>query len=228
VTQYDNVRWRSAAGIYTDTVQKEIVGYLLGDLRDQKMIEVGVGTGRLTAQLIENGAQVTGVDISLSMLHRTSDDLSSCSLVQADGVSLPFHIEHFDGCLSINVFSHVVNYEAVLQEIARVLRPGGFVVMNFPNLWSYYLPAGVLVNARGRAVRRDVYTRWYTWRSFRLACARAGLSVEQVVGQVHLPDSVSAVGLSAALRKLDQLSRDSFLRYFCPTLFVRAVRIDRG
>jgi SAM-dependent methyltransferase len=147
---------------------------------------------------------------------------------RSEAISLPFPTHSFDSCLSVNVFSHVVNYKAALQEIARVLRPGGFLVVNFPNLCSYYLAAGVLVNVRGRALRRDVYTHWHTLWSFRQACAQAGLIVKQVVGQVHLPDSVAKAGLDAALRGLDQLSRNSFLRYFCPTLFVKAVKIDSG
>lgn len=228
-TEYDSMRWCSDAGAYTDAVQKEIVRQLLGDLQGQKILEVGVGTGRFTQCLVEKEAQVTGVDISLSMLRRTKDVLTfNGSLMQTDGASLPMVSECYDGCLSVNVFSHLVNYESSLQEITRVLRPGGFLVVNFPNLWSFYLPAGAVVNIRGRAVRRDVFTRWYSFRSFRLACAQTGLSIKRVVGQVQLKEGIPISSLVSALKKLDKLSRNSVFRYFCPTLFIKVEKTGQS
>lgn len=223
--QYDTLRWGHAAGTYTDAVQKAIVDQLLGNLQCRELLEIGAGTGRFATHLAEMGAKVTALDISLSMLKYANCVLSTdCSLIQADAIYLPFEANSFDRCLSVNVFSHVANYKVALQEIARVLRPGGFFVVNFPNLWSYYLPAGVLVNVRRRALRRNVYTHWYTLRSFRLACRQAGLILERIVGQIHLPGTVAQPGFNAVLRRLDQLSRGSSLRYLCPTLFVKAVK----
>lgn len=117
-----------------------------------------------------------------------------------------------------------MNYKATLHEISRILRPNGFFIVNFPNLLSYYLPADVLVNFRRRALRRDVYTHWYTPWSFWLACKQVGLIYRQVIGQVHLPDNVGIARLDVAIKRLDQLSRSSILRFLCPSLFVRALK----
>jgi ubiquinone/menaquinone biosynthesis C-methylase UbiE len=223
--QYDALRWHSRTGTYTDMVQKAIVDQLLGNMQGQKLLDIGAGTGRFTTQMIEKDAQVTSLDISLSMLRYAKDILTTDStLIQADATYLPFRAQSFDGCISVNVFSHIVNYKTTLREISRVLRPDGFLVFNFPNLLSYYLPAGLLVNVRGRALRRDVYTHWYTLRSFRLACAEFGLILNRVLGQVHLPDSIAILGLDCGLKGLDRLSRSSILRFLCPSLFVRALK----
>lgn len=225
--QYDATRWRSSAGRYTDKVQKEIVEQLCGDLTGYRVLEVGAGAGRFTSRLVDKGAQVTAIDISLPMLGRLRKALATgCSLAQADACFLPFAADRFDLCLSVNVFSHVADCSRMLREIARGLKPGGCLVVNFPNLWSYYLPAGLFVNLRGRAVNRDVYTRWYTLRFFTAACNQAGLFVEQAIGQVHLPEH-AGTGLSAILRYLDKLSRKSPARYLCPILFLRVVKKNR-
>lgn len=227
-SKYDALRWKSEAGAYTNAVQKAIVGQLLGDIQGQELLEIGSGTGRFTTHLIEGGANVTGLDVSLTMLLSARRLLANadCILIKGDAASLPFEAESFDGCLSVNAFSHMVNYKSALKEIARVLRPGGFLVVNFPNLLSYYLPAGVLVNVRGRALKRDVYSHWYTLWSFRLACAQAKLPLKQVIGQVHLTNGIMKIGLKTVLKRLDQVSRNSILRYLSPTLFIKAIKSD--
>ena len=53
-----------------------------------------------------------------------------------DGKEMPFEDEHFDSVLSSEVFEHVFNLEEVLQEINRVLKPGGHLLITLPFVWE--------------------------------------------------------------------------------------------
>ena len=55
---YDNLRWISTAGAYTNSVQKRIVAQLLGEVAGKNIFEIGCGTGRFTTQLIDMGAKI--------------------------------------------------------------------------------------------------------------------------------------------------------------------------
>jgi SAM-dependent methyltransferase len=56
----------------------------------------------------------------------------------ADGMALPFADETFDGVLCVGVIDRVPQPDVVIGELGRVLKPGGTLVMAFPNLLSPY------------------------------------------------------------------------------------------
>jgi SAM-dependent methyltransferase len=86
------------------------------------LIDVGCGTGVYTAALAERGWEVTGVDISEDMLRRAR--AHGVRAVQADATSLPFDVASFDAAVSVLTNTDVDDLSAMVQEIARVLRPG--------------------------------------------------------------------------------------------------------
>lgn len=100
---------------------------------DERVLDAGCGTGRLTAELIEAlpRGQVVGVDLSRNMLssareHLRRDFGGGVSLVQADLVRLPF--EHvFDGIVSTAAFHWVLDHAQLFASLRRVLRSGGWL-----------------------------------------------------------------------------------------------------
>jgi ubiquinone/menaquinone biosynthesis C-methylase UbiE len=220
--QYDDRRWRTPQGVRNDAHQKRIVGELLGPIAGQRVLEIGPGTGRLSSWLADRGASLIGADVARPMLERLRARMPAAHAVQAEGCRLPCASESVDACVSINVFSHLMDPDAVLREIERVLRPGGIVVVNIPHVWSLYLPAALCVNLRSRALGRAVYTRWYTLRSFTRTVRAAGLAVERISGTVHVPDGLARLGMERPLRWLDERMTNTRWRHLCPTLFVRA------
>lgn len=108
---------------------------LLGEVRRKQILEVGCGAGQCSRWLAEQGAIATGVDLSAGMLeqasrllreHPLAGDAAPPTFLLADARSLPFPSASFDVCFSsYGALPFVKDADAVLSEVARVLRPGG-------------------------------------------------------------------------------------------------------
>ena len=101
---------------------------LRGDL-----LELGSGSGAMAAALLRqaSGVRLTASDIDPKMILRLEDRLSDfgsrATVRTVDVTSLPFGDDHFDGVVSFLMLHHVIDWQAALDEAARVLRPGGAI-----------------------------------------------------------------------------------------------------
>lgn len=109
-----------------------------------KVLDFGCGTGEFSRLLAGMGYQVVGSDISHLFLHDALErhgDVPHLSFVQSDaGPHLPFRDGAFDAVAAINVVEHVEDPQPMLCQLARVVRPGGVLVLTFPNLLSPFRP----------------------------------------------------------------------------------------
>ena len=102
---------------------------------DVAILDVGVGPGVSAVGLQRRvpGAQIVGLDLSRRMLARAQRRVPpSISLLQADITRLPFPDESFDVVTGHSFLYLLPDQGAALQEIARVLRPGGTCVFLEP------------------------------------------------------------------------------------------------
>lgn len=118
------------------------------------VIEPGVGTGRLALPLLSTGHRVTGVDISRPMLDTCARKAASLrldaglTLLEGNATDLPVDDDAFDLGIFASLLYLIPDWEAVLDELARVVRPGGWVV-----------------GIRERTVQDDALALWdRTWR----------------------------------------------------------------
>jgi len=104
---------------------------LVPTTRDGHVLDAGCGTGQYTAWLADQGFAVTGVDASAEMLAHARDRVpDAVEVLQADlATDLPFDEEVFDGVVSALVMDYLRDWTAVFEEFARVLGPGGFLVV---------------------------------------------------------------------------------------------------
>lgn len=111
----------------------------IGGLKNKKILEIGCGCGEASVYFASQGAIVTATDISDEMVNLTKRvasyhhaDLTglSCS---AD--SLPFAANSFDIVYAANVLHHV-DIKKTLDEIKRVLKPGGYLMCWDPILYN--------------------------------------------------------------------------------------------
>jgi len=107
------------------------------------VLEAGCGTGKSCALLAEAGYHMTGTDLSERFLDRSLES-ERVKLLPADVSALPFHDGVFDAVVSHQMIEHVVPVGRALAEMARVVRPGGVVLLMSPNLLSPFIPGSAL------------------------------------------------------------------------------------
>jgi len=103
-----------------------------------RVLDAGMGGGRLAAELDTRGWIVTGIDSSVRMVVLARQRLPQLAdrLVEADLCALPFADASFDAVVATGALEYVGDLDRGLGELARVLRPGGRAVVSFPNYRS--------------------------------------------------------------------------------------------
>lgn len=94
-----------------------------------RVLDVGTGPGVLLPYLAACGAQVTALDISHPMLQQAARKGLAQGLVQADAQHLPFAADRFHQVICFAAFPHFADQLQAAREFARVLRPGGTLVI---------------------------------------------------------------------------------------------------
>jgi ubiquinone/menaquinone biosynthesis C-methylase UbiE len=91
-----------------------------------RVLEIGIGTGRIALPLARHVDAYFGIDLARPMMARLQAKQTDepIHLAQADATQLPFISGIFDAVIVVHVFHLIPNWQGVLAEVARVLRPG--------------------------------------------------------------------------------------------------------
>jgi SAM-dependent methyltransferase len=169
---------------------READARLLGELDGREILEVGCGSAPCARWLAEQGARVTGLDLSAAMLrYASAANLATgveVSLVRGNAELLPFQDKAFDlACSAFGAVPFVASVDAVFAEVARVLRPGGRWVFSVthPMRWIFPDdpgPEGLMVT--GSYFDRTPYVEHHrTFGDYVRALSGAGLVIEDVI-----------------------------------------------
>lgn len=96
-----------------------------------EVLEVGCGTGLILARVAEFAGRAAGLDLSEGMLAKARE--RGLDVVQGSATALPYADESFDVVYSFKVLAHVEDIRTAMSEMARVTRPGGYVLAEFYN-----------------------------------------------------------------------------------------------
>jgi ubiquinone/menaquinone biosynthesis C-methylase UbiE len=94
-----------------------------------ELLDVGCGPGHLCAAAARRGARVTGVDLAEGMVALARRTYPGLRFREADAEALPFPDGAFDAVVGAFVVNHLPEPEDGVAELARVLRPGGRIVL---------------------------------------------------------------------------------------------------
>jgi ubiquinone/menaquinone biosynthesis C-methylase UbiE len=185
-------RWAPHYDDYDNAVialEQPIVTALLGDVSNLRVVDVGCGTGRHALPMAALGARVTGVDFSTGMLGRLRAKLEHTDAAAASRLEL---IEHdiatglalgdasFELALCCLVLEHLPNLDEMLAELARVVVPGGRVVIAdfHPEMFRRGLHARFRPGPE--AEKLQIHGIDHTISDYVMACVRAGLEIVEM------------------------------------------------
>ena len=179
----------------------------------EAFLDAGCGDGRYLAALAaELPERVAGVDISERILE-TARQQTAAELRQSNLESLPFADGAFDLVLCTQVIEHVLEAERGVAELARVLRPGGTLVISTDNARNHITrvlnaprtAAVAALRLRGARGRIESPATAYTQASFRALLERGGFTVERLeTFRFHLMWPLDVGPLTRALNAIDE------------------------
>jgi len=157
-------------------------------------LDAGCGTGTVSRLLVQRGCNVLGVDAAMEMIEAAG------KLSQREGMAvqprfekvetiarLPLSNRSCDGVLCSSVLEYVADVDACLNEFARVLRPGGILLVSVPNRCSVVRLAQVGCHRLGKWLGRnwvaflDYSCNQYSADEFKRQLAASGFCSEKVV-----------------------------------------------
>ncbi len=187
-------------------VQECLAGY---DLHGQRWLDAGCGSGTLARYLLEAGANVLGVDAAEEMI-TLARELASQDVAKPDAsghdvakhdeptpqlrfehittiARLPLADQSLDGILCSSVLEYVPDPAACLTEFARVIRPGGLLVVSVANRESIVRKAQLATHYLGRILGQqwcaflDYSHNDYTSVGFRRVLKQHGFAPDKVI-----------------------------------------------
>jgi len=158
-------------------VEENITLDLIGNVRNQSVLDVGCGTGRYCELLAKKGAEVVGIDPSSRMLERakrkiTADCRFELRLGRIENSDFPD--DNFNVIVCALTVGHIVELEPVMREVSRVIRSKGRLIIS--DMHPYWFVSGYdyvkFLDRKGQEYRISEYAHlfeeyWDLFRRFR-------------------------------------------------------------
>jgi trans-aconitate methyltransferase len=143
--------WENAGGVVD----------LLAAKPGEQILDLGCGTGTLTAEIAASGAQVVGLDRSAEMIAEARKKFPAIEFEVCDARELRFS-EQFDAVFSNAALHWIPEAEQVVEGVARALRPGGRFVAEFGGKGNVHQVVLALQTALAElGVSREGVNPWY-------------------------------------------------------------------
>ena len=195
-------QWRATPlGALTERAELRLVFDLAGALAGKRVLDVGTGDGSYAIEAALRGAEVTGVDSSAAMLEAARSRAAargvSLHLQEARIEALPFDAKCFDVVFAVTVLCFVHDVAAAFSQLARVLAPGGRLLVGELGRWSAWAAKRRLESHRSRTLWSGVH--FWTRRELEDGLMRAGLRIERTRGAVYFPPVTSLARCMASI-----------------------------
>jgi len=186
--------WRATSlGNITEAIEQRLILRLAGEVNGHSILDVGCGDGALALAFWRGcAAQVIGCDIDPQMIARATSEAArhraAIDYVLASAEHLPFQDQSFDIVSIITVLAFVPEPGVAIGEIARVLKPGGRLIIGDLGKWSLWAASRRIRGWLGLAPMWNA-ARFRSAGELRVLVQAAQLRVEHVSGAVYYPRS---------------------------------------
>ena len=150
-----------------------------------KILDIGCANGAIIKPLLDGKRELHGVDISPVLIQKANANGIKGVLHNLENAPLPYPDKTFDAVFCGETIEHQVDTDWLLSEINRVLKPGGHLVLTFPNIRTllsivmmtfFNLPPMYAARYRGPHVRD------FTLKVIRIAFEKNGFVIKRAVG----------------------------------------------
>lgn len=121
----------------------------------QKVLDAGCARGRFLKALVQTEAELFGVDLTAIFLRGARRNVPKARFCQGSLAELPFAAGTFDAVLCVEALEHLPDTAAAIRELARVLKPGGTLVVIDKNARGLH-PGTLIPNA--------IWKRWHEFK----------------------------------------------------------------
>jgi ubiquinone/menaquinone biosynthesis C-methylase UbiE len=181
------------------------------DMPHGKIVDIGAGTGRMSFLYEEKWKELTLIDLSsiqLSTAKKRAKYPDKTYFIQGVAEAIPLRENYCDTVICIRMFHYVNNPRLVISEIARVLSPGGHLILEIPNKIHIKSRIKALFY---RNLRRELLSP---------EPKSIALKDKSVIFVNHHPETIKKTLLSEGFEILDSLSvsnfRSAFFKKFIP------------
>ncbi len=158
--KYD--RWfETPIGKLVEQFERELIIQMLSPKRGECILDAGCGTGIFTRYLLTEGSFVVGLELSFSMLLKAGNKLegNQFNMMQGDMQYLPFADNEFDKTISVSAIEFLDDPHNAIDELFRVTRPGGCIVVTTLNRLSPWATRREAAAKEGHPIFKHVFHR---------------------------------------------------------------------
>ncbi len=153
------------------------------DLTGKSVLDGGSGGGHFSAEFVRRGAIVTSLDVGEALLAQVAKRCESTRVV-GSLMDIPFADGTFDVVMSTEVIEHTPDPQRALRELARVVKPGGTLIVTTPGrLWQPVVRLASILKLRPYQGREN-----FLWpRRARQILEQNGIAIDRFFGFNLLP-----------------------------------------
>ncbi len=172
----------------------------LAPQRGERILDLGCGDGRLTERILAAGADVEGVDASPTMIEAAR--ARGIKAIEAKAEQLPYDDTSFDAVFSNAALHWVRDQDAMMDQVHRVLKPGGRFVAEMGghgNIAAIRVGLMAVLARHGYGDREDGVNYYPTQELYRDRLEKHGFNVERIA-LIPRPTPLPETGMEAWLR----------------------------
>lgn len=213
-------RYAERLDLHPDAAYAEYVDFVSHYLRPgAHVLDIGCGTGIAAGLVQKKGYAVTGLDVSVHCLARGKAARPSVQYVCADALRIPARDGAFDGVIIFQVIEHMSDIPTVLNEMIRVTKPGGRIIILSPNLLS---PFNILIPFMEKKKNTFLFGITHKGAAARMLCRHSALLVKKAMSR-----KASFCYRKPILEnRVDFISDNDAVYLSCPVDFNRFFRRD--